>query len=432
MEEKLTIYRKRIKKSNEIYAYFFIPKAHQEDFASLSSFTLECCDGTKYNNLKINKSGNYKDLRFFIFANDFFKDHKRLTNKDVDTKEEITYQIIGNIVKIDIPQDYYIDCPSKQIVSLPTPSIDKDELSDEKSKKDAELKHIEYDEAFLNSIKKLIGESDDHGLRKIFKENEWCFRASEENVRAELIEPILKVLGWRIPYLRREDHNRDYVLCREKYAGKKSTQTIIEAKKFKEQLLKNSEDDGDCDAQKNEQLSDYLDRAEINYGILTNGIRWCLFNKKKYLGEINIIEMTDDSDAICKFFKLISFDFIKNNDICNYELNFLHKETKDYKPSIIVIDDKPSPSQCDACYQIARMGLEKKHEELFDIEFFRDIVFRKTDEDYCIKASRTHIPYEKDTSKFLIGDYVIYDKLTLLQEIISTLDLNHTIEARSE
>ena len=34
-------------------------------------------------------------------------------------------------------------------------------------------------------------------LRTTFKENEWCFRASEENVRTELIDPILKALGWK-------------------------------------------------------------------------------------------------------------------------------------------------------------------------------------------------------------------------------------------
>lgn len=430
MKKKLIIYRKKIKKSNKIYAYFFIPKTHQEDFSSLSSFTLDCCDGTKYYNLKINKSGDYKNLRFFIYANDFFNDHKKLTNKDVDTKEGITYQINGNIVKIDIPKDYYLNHPSKQTISPKTSPIDKNDITGEKAQKDVELKQIEYDEAFKDSIIKLIGESDSHGLRKIFKENEWCFRASEENVRVELIDPVLKVLGWSIPYLRREDHNRDYVLCREKYAGKRSTQIIIEAKKFKEQLLKDDEDEGDSNTKKNEQLSDYLDRAEIHYGILTNGIRWCLFNKKKYLGEINIKEIADDGDVIFKFFKLISFDFIKNNEICNYELNFLHKENRDYKPSIIVIDSKPSPSQCDACYQIARMGLEKKPQELFDIEFFRDIVFRKTDEDYYIKASRLSIPYEKDDSKFLIGDYGIYDKITLLQEINSTLDLGLSISAK--
>ena len=427
MEKKLIIYRKKIKKSKKIYAYFFIPKVHQEDFSSLSSFTLDCCDGTKYYNLKINKSGDYKNLRFFIYANDFFNDHKKLTNKDVDTKEGITYQINGNIVKIDISKDYYLNHPSKQTISPKTSPIDKNDITGEKAQKDAELKQIEYDEPFKNSIIKLIGESDANGLRKIFKENEWCFRASEENVRAELIDPILKLLGWSIPYLRREDHHRDYALCREKYAGKYSTQIIIEAKKFKEQLLK---DDEDSNTPKNEQLSDYLDRAEIHYGIFTNGIRWCLFNKKKYLGEINIKEIAEDGDAISKFFKLISFDFIKNNEICNYELNFLHKENRDYKPSKIVFDDKPFTSQCDACYQIAKMGLEKKPQELFDIEFFRDIVFRKTDEDYYIKASRQSIPYGNDESKFLIGDYGIYDKITLLQEINSTLDLGLSISAK--
>ena len=429
MDRKLTIYRKRIKQSNEIYAYFFIPKEQQKDFAHLTTFTIECNDETKYFNIKIHKSGDYKNLRFFIFANDFFNDHKKLKEKDVNTKEKISYSIERDIVKIDIPQEFHIDNHSKQTKSPEVTSIDIDNIASETPKELIEPKQIEYDEAFMCSILKLIGDSDDYGLRKIFKENEWCFRASEENVRVELIDPILKVLGWNIPYLRREDHNRDYVLCREKYASKKSTQIIIEAKKYKEQLLmEDNEDNREGKAKENEQLNDYLERAGINYGILTNGIRWCFFHKKDYLGEIDIRK--SDRDDIYKFFRLISFDFIKKNEICSYDLNFLPKKDEDYKPSVIIIGGEEYPSQCDACYKIAKMGLEKKPEELFDIEFFRDIVFKRTDKDYYIKASRLYTPYEKDENKFLIGDYGIYEKLTLLQEINSTLDLGLTIEAK--
>ena len=68
-------------------------------------------------------------------------------------------------------------------------------------------------EEFLELIKE---------LRTTFNENEWCFRASEENVRAELIDPILSALGWKIPFLRREDHGKDYLLCSEKYVNKES------------------------------------------------------------------------------------------------------------------------------------------------------------------------------------------------------------------
>ena len=425
MDKELTIYRKKIKHNNEIYAYFFIPKEQQDDFAALSSLTIECNDGTKYYNIKIHKSGDYKNLRFFIFANDFFNDHKKLKEKDVNTKEKIRYSIEGEIIKIDIPQGFHLDNPPKKTISPEVTTIDKVVIANETPQKLIEPKQIEYDEAFKNIILELLGDGDDYGLRRVFKENEWCFRASEENVRVELIDPILKVLGWNIPYLKREDHNRDYVLCREKYASKESTQIIIEAKKYKEQLFMG--DNEKANVKDNEQLYDYLDRAGINFGILTNGIRWCLFHKKEYQGEIDITK--SELDHICKFFKLISFDFIKKNEICNFDLSFIPKNNEDYAPSVIIIDGKEYHSQCQACYEIARMSLEKKPEELFDIEFFRDIVFKRTDEYYYLKASRLNTPYEKDNSKFLIGDYGIYEKLTLLQEINSTLDLGLTITA---
>ena len=425
MAKELTIYRKKIKHNDEVYAYFFIPKEQQEDFANFTSLTIECNDGTKYYNVKIYKSGDYKNLRFFIFANDFFNDHKRLKEKGVNTKEKIRYSIEGETLKIDIPQGFHVDNLSKQTISPEITSIDKVVISNDEPQKLIEPKQIEYDEAFKNKIIELLGDGDEYGLLKVFKENEWCFRASEENVRVELIDPVLKVLGWSIPYLRREDHNRDYVLCREKYASKDSIQIIIEAKKYQEQLFMG--DNEKADVKDNEQLYDYLDRAGINFGILTNGIRWCLFHKRDYLGEIDITK--SELNDICKFFKLISFDFIKKNEIRTFDLSFIPENNEDSTPSVIIIDGEEYTSQCDACYEIARMSLEKKPEELFDIEFFRDIVFKRTDEDYYLKVSRTNTPYEKDNSKFLIGDYGIYEKLTLLQEINSTLDLGLTITA---
>ena len=428
MEKKLTIYRKDIKRYKERYAYFFIQNELQNDFAHLKTFTLECDDGKKYPNVSISISGNYKNPRYFIFVNEFFKDHSDLIRSDL---RNIDYRIENNVVKLYIKGN-----PPKQTTRSIEPSINESG----KQIKSAHSKQVEYDESFKNKIITLIGENEEQGLNNTFKENEWYFRATEENVRAELIDPILKVLGWSIPYLRREDHNRDYVLCREKYAGKYSTQIIIEAKKYREQLLETEKED---DTFTHEQLKDYLTRAEIPFGILTNGIRWCLFNKDRYQGEIDIRKIKTDTDNICKFFKLISYEVIKdkNNRLSDFDLGFLHRDDnngKESAPTSIYIEDHlhPEKSQCfqsgnhcEANYRIAEIALEKKLNELFDIEFFRDIVFKKTDKDYCIKAIRTNKQYEKDKSMFLIGDYVIYDKITLLQEINSTLDLGLTITA---
>ena len=67
----LTVYQKKLG-----YQYFFIKKEHQPLFESLDTFALVCSDGTHYENLIIRKSG--KHLRYFMFANDFFKEHPLL------------------------------------------------------------------------------------------------------------------------------------------------------------------------------------------------------------------------------------------------------------------------------------------------------------------------------------------------------------------
>lgn len=432
MERKLTIYRKSLKQPQEHYAYFFIQKELQNDFSRLKTFTLECDDGKKYSNVNISISGNYKNPRYFIFINEFFKDHSELLEHGPNS---IDYRIDNNVVRLYIKGN-----PPKQN-NRPKESSSNEGEYIETAQNTVLSKQVEYDNTFKNKILKLIGENNEPGLINTFKENEWYFRATEENVRAELIDPILKSIGWSVPYLRREDHARDYVLCREKYAGKGSTQLIIEAKKYREQLLETEKED---DTFTHEQLKDYLTRAEIPFGILTNGIRWCLFNRDRYQGEIDIRKIKTDTDSICKFFKLISYELIKdkNNQLNDFDLGFLHRNDNIWKecaPTTIYIEDHLNPEKsknyksgehCGANYQIAEMALEKKSIELFGMEFFRDIVFKKSDKDYCIKASRTNKQYKKDKSLFLIGDYVIYDKITLLQEINSTLDLGLNISAK--
>ena len=58
------------------YQFFFIRKDLQPLFDSLSTFSLVCSDGKHYEDLEITKSG--KVQRYFIFANDFFKEHPML------------------------------------------------------------------------------------------------------------------------------------------------------------------------------------------------------------------------------------------------------------------------------------------------------------------------------------------------------------------
>lgn len=268
-------------------------------------------------------------------------------------------------------------------------------------------------------------------LKTTFQENEWCFRASEENVRTELIDPILKALGWKMPYLRREFDHMDYILCNDRFLGEDSKKLIIEAKKYREQLLTDKKEGND--SKKNEeQIVNYMKDKHFQYGILTNGLRWCLFASNQghtnieYKGEINIQD--SEKEVIWSF-----FDAILNNIDCQ-KIDSLCLEKKaddDKKPESIIIGfekvgslngiiiekgekkktykarAKKGYAHCDANYDTASI-CENIGLNLADKQFFRNIVSNNSD--------RTH------KGKFS-GDYGIYEKITLIQEINSTLDL---------
>ena len=73
----------------------------------------------------------------------------------------------------------------------------------------------------------------------------WRYFRSEENVRAEIIEPILMLLGWKIPNLEREYDNIDFALAKNKRMC-----AIIEAKSLNGQ-------------ESNNQLFNYLSKKKI-------------------------------------------------------------------------------------------------------------------------------------------------------------------------
>lgn len=262
-------------------------------------------------------------------------------------------------------------------------------------------------------------------LKSNFLENEWCFRASEENVRVELIDPILKALGWKMPYLRREEHGKDYLLSSEKFINKESVRIVIEAKKYREQLISRQQSN---DYKNMLQLFNYCETTFADcemtnstiIGILTNGIRWIKFEYQKdytclsFVSEINLID--DHEDDVYTFFKSISFDEVKGKTTFDNEIRpYPNKETS---PSIIRIDKEPFDTQGEANYHVAEKLIEYcKTHNLNPLDFkFKNIIISKT-----IVKGRTCKPYD---SYYLIGDYGIYVKTTLLQEINSTVGLN--------
>src|SRR3989339_1149197 len=95
--------------------------------------------------------------------------------------------------------------------------------------------------------------------------------SNEQAVRTQLIEPILNVLGWRTsnpkfvkPNAPDEDGKiPDYTLLKNS-----KTTLIVEAKNLKVDLQNKNIID---------QLANYCFKSGIDFGILTNGVKWLLF-----------------------------------------------------------------------------------------------------------------------------------------------------------
>lgn len=269
-------------------------------------------------------------------------------------------------------------------------------------------------------------------LRTIFKENEWCFRASEENVRAELIDPILSALGWKMPFLRREDHGKDYLLCSEKYVNKESMRVIIEAKKYKEQLLSQVSNN---DEKNKLQLLRYCKAANVHiYGILTNGRKWIKYEFQNsytdliFVSEIDLLK--DDDDTLYSFFWSISFNEIKNG-LCGITKIQPHNSVERC-PTNIVIDGQSFGKQGDANYHVAKKFLKycvDNDLNPYDFNFKNKIISQESPKN-SYGGERTCKEYKINGKKYyLIGDYGIYVKTALLKEINSTLDLGMSISA---
>lgn len=255
-------------------------------------------------------------------------------------------------------------------------------------------------------------------IKDNFKCCEWYYRQYEENVRAEIIEPILKALGWSAPFVRREERNMDYLLTDEKWINNECNKLIIEVKKFQEQLYTC----GEKKEPKNEsQLREYCCQEFPVAGILTNGIRWCLYagNGYEYIGEIDITN-TDIEDCI-RFFKAISKkEFSVINEL---DWNWLSQSVKerDIYPTKIIIEGEDANCNLSEVYcNVAKKFIDKciaDHTNPLDYKFYKTVVSSKEINDQC-----------QEYKGYLINKkYGVYDIITLVQTLNATLDLKLVI-----
>ncbi len=98
------------------------------------------------------------------------------------------------------------------------------------------------------------------------------YTSNEQAVRTQLIEPVLNSLGWKTSnpkYVRPNAPNEegkipDYTLLKES-----KSKLVVEAKNLSVELV---------DDKVINQIANYCYKPGIEFGILTNGVRWLLFN----------------------------------------------------------------------------------------------------------------------------------------------------------
>ena len=118
----------------------------------------------------------------------------------------------------------------------------------------------------MNEIKNIIKET----LERV-TEFRSDYQSNEQAVRTQLIEPILNALGWKTSnpnFVRPNAPNEERKIP--DYSLQKNTKTtlIVEAKNLSIDLQNNKTID---------QLANYCFKSGIDFGILTNGIKWLLF-----------------------------------------------------------------------------------------------------------------------------------------------------------
>ena len=240
----------------------------------------------------------------------------------------------------------------------------------------------------------------------------YCFVNNEATVRAEIIDPILKELGWQVPYIEREvscnEGRVDYALKPlDKY------QLIIETKSI-ETLIDSSQ----CSY----QLKNYMEsnRFEGCVGILTNGYQWIC------KAPSHVIKTTIESEHFIDFLRLLDFGKFDVEKIRSFNLSdkgffkydeefkivYLHNRNLD------ICESNPTNTMGKFIERYCREILELQDNKLLEtILVSRDYNdFRNPDEvrKHCVTIDG--IPY------YYTRDYSTVRKRCLIQRIIESLD----------
>lgn len=168
-------------------------------------------------------------------------------------------------------------------------------------------------------------------LQKVEKHRD-LYSRSEQSVRDHLINPILRTIGWDTtepdlvqPNVTNDDGRiPDYTLLKE---GKKVL--VLEAKKLSKNL---------DDSKIIRQLADYCYPHGIEFGILTDGVIWQLFNTFEKNPNNRIVWTIDLS--LCQEMELAKLESLGYENIDNLEYQLIQtKILNDYFDSVFQTKD---------------------------------------------------------------------------------------------
>lgn len=136
--------------------------------------------------------------------------------------------------------------------------------------------------------------------------------SNEQAVRTQLIEPILNVLGWKTSnpkYVRPNAPDEDGKIPDYTLVKEKKTTLIVEAKNLSINLQEKRIID---------QLANYCFKSGIDFGILTNGVKWLLFKtfeknpKDRIVWQVDI--ETDNTEYVAKSLSSFAYSNIDTLD----------------------------------------------------------------------------------------------------------------------
>jgi len=145
----------------------------------------------------------------------------------------------------------------------------------------------------MKEIERIIKE-----LLEQVKEFRTDYTSNEQAVRTQLIEPILNVLGWKTSnpnFVRPNAPDEDGKIPDYTLVKNKKTTLIVEAKNLSIDLQ---------DKKIIDQLANYCFKSGIDFGVLTNGVKWLLFKtfernpKDRIIWEVDIEK--DKLDYVAK------------------------------------------------------------------------------------------------------------------------------------